>query len=68
MLREAKRNNHDYRPHALACLGDFIELREEVDWYNQIHSILEPIIEGALDNVNEMDVDSRSGGPSSKLM
>ena len=69
MVREGKRNNHSYRPYALACLGDFIELRGEVgNWYNVVRPIAEPIIEDALDDTNEMDIDSRSGGPSSKLM
>ena len=66
MVREGKRNNREYRPHALACLGDFVELSGKIDWYSLIRSITEPIIKDALDDVNEMDVDSQSGGPSSK--
>ena len=66
VLRESKRNNVAYRQHASECLANFVELRTNVDLYSQTHAIVAPIIEEALDNSEEMDVDSKSGGPSSK--
>ena len=66
VLRESKRNNFEYRQHALKCLANFVELRNDVDLYPQTHAIVAPIIEEALDNSEDMDVDSKSGGPSSK--
>jgi len=68
MLRESKRNNIDYRQEALACLGDFIELRVGIDLFTQILEITQPIILDALDESTKMDVDSPFGGPSSKSM
>ncbi|RYP52933.1 hypothetical protein DL768_002029 [Monosporascus sp. mg162] len=35
-LREAKRNNEDYRPHALEALGDFAAEREDLDMYKDV--------------------------------
>ncbi|RYO74349.1 hypothetical protein DL764_010874 [Monosporascus ibericus] len=35
-LREAKRNNEDYRPHALEALGDFAAAREDLDMYKDV--------------------------------
>lgn len=64
MIRESRRNNVEYRPHALAALGEFIPLRREVDWFEPVYDITRPIIERLVDNENEMDVESPSGGPS----
>ncbi|CAF9933379.1 MAG: proteasome component M29 [Alectoria fallacina] len=66
VLRESKRNNPVFRQHALECLGDFVELREAVDMFSQVLGVTKPIIEEILSDSDEMDVDSKSGGPSSK--
>ena len=68
ILRESKRNNTIFRQHALECLGDFAELRDTVDMFPQVLAVVEPIIEEMLSDSDEMDVDSKSGGPSSKTV
>ena len=68
MLRESKRNNPIFRQHALACLGEFAELRDTVDMFPQVLAVTKPIIEDMLNDSDEMDVDSQSGGPSSKTV
>ncbi|MCJ1386964.1 proteasome component M29 [Xylographa soralifera] len=67
VVRESKRNNVQYRQHALASLGDFVEIFQGVEWYELVHDITNPLILDLLDDGNEMDVDSQSGGPSSKI-
>jgi proteasome component ECM29 len=66
IIREVKRNNPRYRQYALACLGDFVELRDTVDLYPQVSEIANPVISDALGDADDMDIDERSGGPSSK--
>ncbi|KAL8687371.1 MAG: hypothetical protein Q9218_006438, partial [Villophora microphyllina] len=68
MLRESKRNNATYRPHALACLATYVELRDSIDLATEVYEITAPIIEESLAGPDEMDLDSRSGGPSSKTV
>ena len=68
ILRESKRNNATFRQDALECLGDFVELRETVDMFPQVLGVTKPIIEDMLSDSDEMDVDSKSGGPSSKIV
>ena len=67
MIRESKRNNIQYRQHALAQLGDFVESCKLVDWFERVYDITRPVIEGILDDEHEMDVDSQSGAGSSKI-
>ena len=68
MIRESKRNNAVYRREALASLGDFVELRVDYDMYPLLFEITEPVIQDWSDDSDHMDVDSSSGGPSSKSM
>ena len=68
VLRESKRKNPIFRQHALECLGDFVELRETVDMFQPVLEVTKPIIEETLSDADEMDVDSKSGGPSSKTV
>ncbi|KAL8631653.1 hypothetical protein Q9189_002659 [Teloschistes chrysophthalmus] len=68
MLRESKRNNVTYRPHALACLATYVELGDSMDLAKEVYEITAPIIEDLLAGPDEMDLDSRSGGPSSKTV
>ncbi len=67
-LRESKRNNPIFRQHALECLGDLVELRQTVDMFPQVLGVTKPIIEEMLSDSDEMDVDSKTGGPSSKTV
>lgn len=67
ILRESKRNNAQYRQHALAQLGDFIELCRTVDWYDLVYEITSPLIQDLVDDDHGMDIDSKSRGPSSKI-
>ena len=60
--------NAEYRPFALACLGDYVELRIEQNWFAQVRDITKPIIEQSLQITDDMDVDSKSGGSSSKTL
>ena len=68
LLRESKRNNPIFRHYALACLGEFVGLRETVNLFPQVLGVTKPIIEQILSDSDEMDVDSKSGGPSSKTI
>ena len=68
VLRESKRNNSAFRQHALESLGDFAELCNTSDMYPQVCEITKPIIEESLEDTNEMDVDSQTGGASSKMV
>lgn len=68
VLRESKRNNPVFRQYTLEYLGDFVELRRDVDMYPQIYEVTGTILEETLGDSEEMDVDSKSGGPSSKTV
>lgn len=68
VLRESKRNNPVFRQYALECLGDFVGLREKADMFAQVLGVTKPIIEEMLNDSDEMDIDSKSGGPSSKIV
>ena len=66
MLRESKRNNPDYRQEAIACLGEFVESRTDLDLFADVLEITRPVIVEAQDRSSEMDVDSPSGRTSSR--
>ncbi|MCJ1309149.1 proteasome component M29 [Agyrium rufum] len=66
IFRESKRTNQRYRPYAFACLGDFVDLQKHTDLYNEVCDIAIPPLEELLDSGDSMDVDSKTGGPSSK--
>ena len=68
MLRESKRNNAAYRQEALACLGEFIGMRADSDLFAEVLEIIQPVIDDVLEESTEMDVDSTSGGLSSRPM
>ena len=58
----------NYRQHALLCLGDFMDVDKNVAWYEEVYSVTQPVIQDLLDDAHEMDVDSKSGSPSSKVV
>ncbi len=39
-LREAKRNNETYRPHAITSLGEFSEARSDIDMFEDVNNIV----------------------------
>lgn len=58
MLREAKRNNAQYKPHALRCLGQYARVRKE-----DLDLVVDAVDIGrdVYDDINgrDMDIDSR---------
>ncbi|KAJ9242013.1 hypothetical protein DTO169E5_3234 [Paecilomyces variotii] len=58
-IREAKRTNLAYRPHAIKAFGDFAEIRNDVDLMSASLSIVRPVVEElAEDDKDKMDIDS----------
>ncbi|KAF3799984.1 Proteasome component ECM29 [Colletotrichum gloeosporioides] len=55
-VREAKRNNEDYRPHAFKALWKFAEQREDRDMLEEISGIVSGVLDDMLDE-DRMDVD-----------
>ncbi|KAM4054385.1 proteasome stabiliser domain-containing protein [Hirsutella rhossiliensis] len=59
-LREAKRNNDDYRVHAFRCLWRFAKARDDLDMLQEIAEMTKPYLEAQKDE-DKMDVDSKGG-------
>lgn len=58
ILREAKRSNVAYRPHALNALADFVETRPDLDMFPDALEIIEPIVDEFVENENvKMEID-----------
>lgn len=57
-IREAKRNNDEYRVHAFASLWKLAEAREDLDLLQEIAGIVSPHLDELLDE-DKMDVDSK---------
>lgn len=57
-LREAKRNNEDYRPHAFRALWQFAAARNDLDMLSDIIDIVTPYLDELKDE-DKMDVDSK---------
>ena len=66
-IREAKRNNDAYRPHAFSSLGEYSEARTDIDMFDELHSIIAPVLEDLIDE-DKMDTEenSKSSGKSTK--
>jgi proteasome component ECM29 len=64
-IREAKRNNDRYRPHAFNSLGKYSEARIDIDMFDEVYSIVVPILED-LCSEDKMDTsdDTHIGGKS----
>jgi proteasome component ECM29 len=59
-LREAKRNNEDYRVHAFASLWKFAKARDDLDMLQDISDIVKPYLDELKDEGGDkMDVDSK---------
>lgn len=57
-LREAKRNNDEYRPHAFSCLWKFAEARTDIDLLPEIVDIVTPHLSEMIEE-SKMEVDSK---------
>ncbi|KAG5940270.1 hypothetical protein E4U53_007617 [Claviceps sorghi] len=55
-IREAKRNNDEYRPHAFVCLWKFARARPDLDMLKDIADITTPYLDD-FKNEDKMDVD-----------
>ncbi|QUC19978.1 uncharacterized protein UV8b_04219 [Ustilaginoidea virens] len=60
-LREAKRNNEVYRPHAFTCLWKFAKARPDVDILKDIADITRPYLDEYQEE-GKMDVDAKEDG------
>lgn len=59
-IREAKRTNAEYRPHAIAALGDFALARKDMNLTGDLIPHLSDVLDELTDQ-DAMDVDSASG-------
>ncbi|KAK2612789.1 proteasome component M29 [Conoideocrella luteorostrata] len=57
-IREAKRNNEEYRPHAFLCLFKFAKARPDLDMLKDIAAITTPYLDEFM-NEDKMDVDAK---------
>lgn len=64
-IREAKRNNDIYRPFAFAELGKYAETRTEVDMWDEIYSIIAPMLED-LSSEDHMDTSTTTSTSDSR--
>ncbi|PYI09032.1 proteasome component [Aspergillus sclerotiicarbonarius CBS 121057] len=60
-IREAKRNNPTYRPHALIALGGVSQARKDLDLVPDAIGIVTRVLDEAEDQGDPMDVDSSKG-------
>ncbi|KAI9053424.1 hypothetical protein LZ554_002382 [Drepanopeziza brunnea f. sp. 'monogermtubi'] len=58
-LREAKRNNDNYRPHAFTSLGEYSEYRTDIDMFDDVYKVIAPILEDFNDE-DKMDTSDDS--------
>lgn len=67
VVREAKRNNEAYRPHAFASLGEYAEARDDIDMFTEVYDVVAPCLEELVDE-NNMDTteDGKDTNSSSK--
>ncbi|KAF7560684.1 hypothetical protein G7046_g3444 [Stylonectria norvegica] len=61
-LREAKRNNEEYRVHAFRTLWEFAKARDDLDLLDEIAEIVTPHLEELKDE-DKMEVDSKEDLP-----
>lgn len=61
-IREAKRNNATYRPHALTALGEISQLRDDCDFMPDSLAIVRGVLDEILESDGDrMDIDTGSG-------
>jgi proteasome component ECM29 len=56
-IREAKRNNETYRPHAILALGEYAEARTDIDLFDQVYDVVNSRLEEIVDD-DKMDTDN----------
>lgn len=67
-LREARRRNERYRQYAIPSLGKIAELMQDVDMFDAIFGITQPVIEQLISTENDaMDVDVDVDGAVDRL-
>ena len=64
MVREAKRKNATYRPHALESLAQFTKLHK-VDIFSEVLEITLDVFDSSSEDDESMDVDSKTPGAAS---
>jgi proteasome component ECM29 len=66
-IREAKRNNDAYRPHAFTSLGEYSEARTDIDMFDEVYNVIASMLED-LTNEDKMDTtdDTKSSGTSNE--
>jgi proteasome component ECM29 len=62
VVREAKRNNEVYRPHAFRCLWRVAAVREDLEMVGEIAEIVGEYLVGEEADQDAMDVDEPRGG------
>ncbi|KAH8648910.1 proteasome stabiliser-domain-containing protein [Tricladium varicosporioides] len=65
-IREAKRNNDAYRPYSFASLGEYAELRTDIDMFDEVCKVITPMLEDAIsedkmDTSDDKDKDNKVG-------
>lgn len=66
-LREANRNNKDYRPHAFDSLAKFLRVQSDTNLYDEVVDIVGNVFEaGVITDEDEMDTDTH--GKSSERL
>ncbi|EPE29251.1 ARM repeat-containing protein [Glarea lozoyensis ATCC 20868] len=61
-IREAKRNNDNYRPHSFDILGKYAELRTDIDMFTDVENTVLAIVEEAIsEDKMDIDEDTKSG-------
>ncbi|KAK5658925.1 hypothetical protein OQA88_1741, partial [Cercophora sp. LCS_1] len=65
-IREAKRNNEEYRPHAFRCLWRFAEARDDLTMLPEIAKIVTSYIDLTSEDEDAMDVDKPAGNNKSR--
>ncbi|KAK1757874.1 proteasome stabiliser-domain-containing protein [Echria macrotheca] len=67
-IREAKRNNDEYRPHAFRCLWRFAAVRDDLVILPEIAKIVTPYFDVAKKDEDEMDVDKSTKNDTARGM
>ncbi|KAK5943714.1 proteasome component M29 [Knufia obscura] len=69
-IREAKRTNLSYRPHAISALAEFANIRLDLDISRDVMPFLIELVESLIDDTDAMDVDGASakGDRSSEIL
>ena len=57
-LREARRTNAQYRPHAITALADFVKVRSDLDFASEVLPLLSNVVDEIIaDDADKMDLD-----------